>query len=928
MNKELAANTTILHYRVISKIGEGGMGEVYLAEDTELGRQVALKILLSEVAGDEDRVRRFVQEAKAASALNHPNILTVYQIGMYEDSRFIATELIKGETLRDRLRGEPLTMREVLDVAMQIAAALNAAHNAGIVHRDIKPENIMLRDDGFVKVLDFGLAKLAKDPAATTDSEDATVAQVKTRPGMIMGTVQYMSPEQARGKETDARCDVWSLGIVIYEMLTKVTPFAGETANDSIAAILTKDPPPLDTSTPSELQRIIRKSLQKNADERYQTIKDMLLDVKNLKRELEISDELERSQVPHATGSSNVGTAQMAENATVIHSRALSTQNSLPQQRSSAEYIVSEIKSHKFAFAGVAIFVLLAIGAVFGIYKFSGTGAGGSAKKEFSLADATITKLTTNGKATFAAISPDGKYVAHIQLDGVETSIYLRQVATQSNVQIVPPNETAFLSQVTFSPDGNYVYYDRNTSDSPVLSLYRVPTLGGEPKKILDDLFRVVAFSPDGGRIAFSRKVNDSFQLLTANADGSNVEKVLDTNTKEGLDNIIWSPDGKKIIYEIFKFELWENKDSGTTTFFEIQLADHSTRKFSGKDWAHIFALSWSPDGRSLLMVASEKKEPTQIWQISYPDGTAKRLTNDPDGYGTMSASADLSTLAVVKSISTSSLWVAPAGDPGLVRPVTSGAGKADDSPSWSPDGKIFFYSVSGTKGDIWSVNVDGSGLKQITSTQEFEQSPTVSPDGRYVAYVIYSGSAQVWLINSDGSGPRQMTKAGTGDWFTPTFSPDGRWLYCSENSDNKFTLWKIAVDGSGEPVKVAEKSIPGILISPDGKQMAYFNLEAKPPQIEIAPIEVFTPVKTFVPCPTCGGGQWSPDGRSLVYIDTSKDGVGNLWAQPIAGGQPKKLTNFTSERIINFAYSRDGKQIAYSRGTQTSDVLLYTNIK
>ena len=310
MGETLAVNSNISHYRIVEKIGAGGMGEVYLAQDTGLERQVALKILLAEVADDEDRVRRFVQEAKAASALNHPNILTVYEIGNFENLRFIATELIKGETLRDRLKGEPLTLQATLGVALQIAAALNAAHEAGIVHRDIKPENIMIRDDGLVKVLDFGLAKLTEKKTAAVDSESETRAQVKTSPGLVMGTVAYMSPEQARGKVVDARSDLWSLGVVVYEMLTKRTPFAGETTNDSIAAILTKEPAPLSENTPPELQRIIRKSLQKNADERYQTVKDFLLDVKNLKRELEFAEELERSQIPTSAKSSNVSPNQ------------------------------------------------------------------------------------------------------------------------------------------------------------------------------------------------------------------------------------------------------------------------------------------------------------------------------------------------------------------------------------------------------------------------------------------------------------------------------------------------------------------------------------------------------------------------------------------------------------------------------------------
>lgn len=345
MPKTQRIGSSINHYRIVSKLGSGGMGEVYLAEDTKLERRVALKILLAEVADDESRVRRFVQEAKAASALNHPNILTVHEIGSLEDSQYIVTEYIKGNTLRDRLNEGPMSLRETLDVTMQMAAALSAAHNAGIVHRDIKPENIMIRDDGFVKVLDFGLVKLTEKKGNIADSDEAT--RVKTDPGMVMGTANYMSPEQARGKETDARTDVWSLGIVLYEMLAGETPFGGETANDSIAAILTKEPEPLRPHIPHELHRFVRRALQKKPDERYQTVKDFLHDIQDLKRELEVSEEIERSQIPSISKSTNVGITQSGENITAMHPGAISTQNSLSYQPSSAEYIVSEIRQHK-----------------------------------------------------------------------------------------------------------------------------------------------------------------------------------------------------------------------------------------------------------------------------------------------------------------------------------------------------------------------------------------------------------------------------------------------------------------------------------------------------------------------------------------------------------------------------------------------------
>ncbi len=383
----LSSGTIVGHYKILRSIGAGGMGEVYLAEDASLERLVALKVLLAEIAGDDERVRRFEREAKAASALNHPNILTVYEIGQFENQRFIVTEYIKGETLRARLQREPLDLRETLDVTLQIAHALNAAHSAGIVHRDIKPENVMLRDDSLAKVLDFGLAKLTEKKTETSEPEDATRAQVKTTPGMVMGTARYMSPEQARGKEIDARSDIWSLGVVLYEMLTGRTPFAGETTNDTIAAILTKEFAPLDENTPHELQRIVRKALQKKADERYQTVKDFLLDVKNLKRELEFSEELERSHIPSFAKSAHVSTAQPNENATAIHQAVISTAdgvaaqssasiNNKSHQTSSAEYVVGEVKKHKFLSLGaLAILLLVAVG--FG-YTFLNRSSGGS----------------------------------------------------------------------------------------------------------------------------------------------------------------------------------------------------------------------------------------------------------------------------------------------------------------------------------------------------------------------------------------------------------------------------------------------------------------------------------------------------------------------------------------------------------------------
>ncbi len=362
-NMSLSSGAQLGHYEIQSQLGAGGMGEVYLAQDTKLKRHLALKILPEAFDKDKERLHRFEQEACAASALNHPNILTVHEIGQANGAHFITTEYIKGETLRERMGREPLTLRETLDVALQIAAALNAAHEAHIVHRDIKPENIMLRDDGLIKVLDFGLAKLTEKRNEAVDTEGETRAQINTKPGIVMGAVAYMSPEQARGLETDARSDVWSLGVVLYEMLTGRQPFTGETMTDVLAVILHREPAPLDEHTAPELNRIVRKALQKNRDERYQTIKDFLLDLKNLKRELEFAEEIERSQIPPFTTSANVGANRASENATLIQPAAISTQHSLAAQTSSAEYLVGEVRKHKFLSLGVLaalVFALLA----------------------------------------------------------------------------------------------------------------------------------------------------------------------------------------------------------------------------------------------------------------------------------------------------------------------------------------------------------------------------------------------------------------------------------------------------------------------------------------------------------------------------------------------------------------------------------------
>jgi len=363
MDKELSAGATLSHYRIISKIGAGGMGEVYLAQDTKLDRKVALKILPADVAANQQRMRRFVQEARAASALNHPNILTIYEIDETDSGHFIAAEFIDGETLRERIDAG-MNLSEILETAIEVGGALAAAHAAGIIHRDIKPENIMVRRDGYVKVLDFGLAKLTESPESATDPEAATRARVNTGAGTVMGTANYMSPEQAKGTDVDARTDLWSLGAVLYEMIAGHVPFRGETPTETISLILQREPAPLKrlmTDVPAELERIVTKALAKNREERYQTAKDLLIDLRNLKRKMEVDAEIERTGAPDMAAAVSTSTGQSAR---------VTAPGALPATASSAEYVVSGIKQHKLAVALAFLVLAIVVGGALVLSRY------------------------------------------------------------------------------------------------------------------------------------------------------------------------------------------------------------------------------------------------------------------------------------------------------------------------------------------------------------------------------------------------------------------------------------------------------------------------------------------------------------------------------------------------------------------------------
>jgi serine/threonine protein kinase len=872
----IAPGAKVGRYRVERLLGAGGMGEVYAATDTQLGRLVAFKILPEDHAIDLARVNRFLREARLASALNHPAIVTVYDAGEASvdggrSVRFLTMELIEGVTLATWSRSQR-DRRKIVALLAEVADGLACAHAGGIVHRDLKPANIVVAENGHPKILDFGIAKLRENEVGAADAE------TETAPAGTFGTPGYMSPEQIEGKKVDARSDIFSFGCVMVEALLGTGPFRRANSIESMHAVLHDELPPLD-DLPADLQRIARKCLRKDREERYQSSRDVALDLRD-----SMDDSMDDAKPPP------------------------------PRRRARAAIPMVSA-------------ALLAI--LIGAWWF--TRPRRVAAVAPPLPQSTMQRLTNGGNVAEGAISPDGKYLVYNTIDGANETLWVRQVATSSSVPVIPP-EPASYYQMQISPDGDYVYYCIGRKENPtVADIMRMPLLGGERRKVVGNVDGNFTLSPDGKQIAFIRfnAVERVHRLSVADVENGAETELMARRFPQFVGDIGWMPDGKRIAFVSVHRER-------AKVGFRLEALDIASRRsapIAAPQWIGIGPIAPVPDGSGLVVGASDSKQFPQIWFLPL-DGRAAKITSDLAFYGdriidhvtSLSVTRDSRSVVANREEISSNVWVTN-GDGSEARSVTGGIGNFLGPVRWLPDGRILYVGFL-AEPTPFTVGANGGDARRFSRDLIFSQ-VSVSPDGKRIAFIRGDVPAgDIWTADINGDDPKLIARVGSAR--APEWSGDGRSIFYVTIGRVQ-AIWRVDVDG-GEPVRLTNRPANEPLPSPDGRWLLCSLRSADPHPAILWQAALLradgSGEPRYFPVPRSRVAErWSPDSRFFAFI-AGNARAENIWTQDIAGGPPRQLTHFDSGDIESFDISRDGRRIAITRAVRVSDEVLIRNFR